>query len=385
MKKALIAAAVAASFAGAAFAEPTVQVYGLIDTGLSYVHSKSDVAGIDSTNEFTMESGNEFGSRWGIRGSEKIGGTTLSFVLESGIQTDDGQSDTKQNNRLFGREASITATGKYGSLSAGRLPIFGSVLGANGLFRAIDPTFANYTVSMGSGYATASMWTRVDNAISYRTPTFGGLTGYAMYSFKNDQVAQSGKENGGQVDRYGSLALRYQNGAFEGVAVADIYLWGNSVNSVVNQRGVDDGYTVTLGGNYTFANQLKLIAFGQYFDNMVLNARARGGATAIKSAIYEVAGSEGYGVVNGYGLSIGANYPLFGGTIKCGLNFRDMDNESDVDFTRITGTVAYDYPLSKRTSLYAMVGYSQEKIKNAEGVKATPSSEQVVAGILHRF
>lgn len=30
-------------------------------------------------------------------------------------------------------------SGGFGALSFGRMPIFGSVLGANGLFRAIDP------------------------------------------------------------------------------------------------------------------------------------------------------------------------------------------------------------------------------------------------------
>lgn len=57
------------------------------------------------------------------------------------------------------------------------MPVFGSVLGENGLFRAIDPLFANYTQGLGSGFASASIWTRVDNAFAYRTPTFGGLTG----------------------------------------------------------------------------------------------------------------------------------------------------------------------------------------------------------------
>lgn len=153
------------------------------------------------------------GSRWGLRGGENLGnGYKVSFVLESGFESDTGLSDTKQNGRLFGREASISVSGGFGTLSFGRLPIFGSVLGANGLFRAIDPLFANYTSAFGSGAATASMWTRTDNSISYRTPTYAGLTGYAMYSFKMNTATDTGTEGKSSSDRYASLAARYQNG-----------------------------------------------------------------------------------------------------------------------------------------------------------------------------
>lgn len=377
MKKSLVAAALMSCFAGAALAAPTVNVYGLIDTGLSYVHTNADVAGTASTDTFSMENGQEFGSRWGIKGSEKLGSSTVSFVLESGFQSDDGASDTKQAGRLFGREASVTVTGPYGSVAFGRLPIFGSVLSANGLFRAIDPSFANYTVGMGSGYATASMWTRVDNAISYRTPTFAGLTGYAMYSFKNDSTNTEGVEGKSSADRYASLALRYQNGAFEGVLVSDYTLYGNK-----DHPNADDGFTVTLGGNYTFSNQLKVLAFAQYFDKMFLNVNARGGVAT--NGILAITDNAGYGQVDGWGVGLGVNYPVWGGTAKAGLNYRDMSNQTDVDFTRVTGTVAYDYPFSKRTSVYGMAGYSQEKVK-ASGKSATPNGCQISVGMLHRF
>ena len=183
MKKTLVALCVAAGMVGTASAAD-VQLYGLINTGLGYVHTHSDVAGVANTDTLSMDNGQEFGSRWGLRGGENLGnGYKVSFVLESGFESDTGLSDTKQNGRLFGREASISVSGGFGTLSFGRLPIFGSVLGANGLFRAIDPLFANYTSAFGSGAATASMWTRTDNSFSYRTPTYAGLTGYAMYSF----------------------------------------------------------------------------------------------------------------------------------------------------------------------------------------------------------
>lgn len=378
MKKTLIAAGVLGCFAGAATAA-NVELYGLIDTGLSYVHTDADVAGVKSTDSFTMENASEFGSRWGLRGSEDLGdGYKVSFTLESGFESDTGALDTKQGGRLFGREASITLSTPFGTLSAGRLPLFGSVLGANGLFRAIDPIFANYTVGLGSGYATASSWTRVDNALSYRTPTFAGVTGYAMYSFQNDSVKGTGTEGKSSTDRYGSLALRYQNGAFEGVLVADATFWGNQA-----YEDADDGYTVTLGGNYTFDNGLKVIAFGQYFDKMFLNANARAGV--VKNGLTAYLGSTGYGQVDGWGAGVGVNYPVLGGVAKFAVNYRDMSNQTDVDFTRFTVAAAYDYALSKRTSLYGLAGFSQEKIEKSGADSVSPNGYQVVLGLLHRF
>ena len=70
-----------------------------------------------------MENGQEFGFHWGLRGSEDLGnGLKLDFVLESGIESDTGNLDTKQGGRFFGREAQMTFSGSFGALSFGRMP-----------------------------------------------------------------------------------------------------------------------------------------------------------------------------------------------------------------------------------------------------------------------
>ena len=67
MKKTLLSLSLALAMTPAAWAAD-VTVYGVVDVGLSYVHSDSDIAGQKSVNKFTMENAQEFGSRWGIRG-----------------------------------------------------------------------------------------------------------------------------------------------------------------------------------------------------------------------------------------------------------------------------------------------------------------------------
>lgn len=382
MKKTLLALSLAGAFfaAGAASAAD-VQVYGLIDLGLAYVHSDADVNGVDDTSKFTMENAREFGSRFGLKGTEDLGnGYKVGFVLESGFRADDGTLD--QGGDLFGREAHVDLYTPYGTITLGVMPVFGSTLGANGLFRAIDPLFANYTEAFGSGMISASSWTRVDNAVSYVTPTFAGFTGYAQYSFKNDSKQENAVEGKSSADRYASVAIRYQGGAFEGILVADSTMWGNVRNDATHDY--DDGYTVTLGGNYTFDNGLKLLAFGQWFDSMYL---ARSGVSSLGLNNFNNKGLKNgaYGFVDGYGLSIGANYPLGGGVIKGQIGYRDMDNTEDYDFTRWIAAVGYDYPLSKRTAVYVMGGYSQEKIEKKGVEDATPNGYELTMGMVHRF
>ena len=351
MKKSLIAMSVLGAFVAGSATAANVEIYGLINPALMFTSSNGDYDGAETKNQFSMEEGKEFGSRWGLRGMEEISPDfKVGFVLESGFRSDTGAlGAARDTGRIFDRESHIDLHTKFGKFQFGRMPLFGSVLGADGLFRAIDPLFANYTFAFGSGSVTASDWTRVDNAISYVTPTFAGLTGYAMYSFKNDGTTDA-EESKAESNRYASLALRYQNGGLEAVLVADMTMYGSVDNPDHETEDVDNGFTVTLGGNYEFSNGFKLIAFAQYFKDQWLNTNARAGVTldgvnwiTAKQGNIEN-GSDGYGFVDGYGLSLGANYPLGGGTIKGQVAYRDMDNTKDVDFSRWFVALGYDYP-----------------------------------------
>ena len=377
MKKSLLALSVAAAAMGAQAAD--VQVYGLIDTSLSFVSSDADIAGHDRVNSFSMENAKEFGSRFGLKGSEDLGnGYKVAFVLESGIKSDDGSLD--QGGKLFGREAHVDLVGPFGKLSAGLMPVFGSTLGADGLFRAIDPLFANYTKAFGSGHVTASSWTRVDNALSYVTPTVAGFTGYAMYSFKNDSSTGGVEGHGGESDRYASLAARYKAGALEAVLVADTTMYGTYRTGTAASK--DDGWTVTFGGNYTFDGGVKVLAFTQFFGDQELKARPRAGVGY--DGIMAVTGDKGYGFVDGYGVSLGVNVPAMGGVAKAQVAYRDMDNKDNVDFKRVIAALGYDYALSKRTAVYAMTGWSQEKVEKGT-TEAKPNGYEFTTGIVHRF
>ena len=121
----------------------------------------------------------------------------------------------------------------------------------------------------------------------------------------------------------------------------------------------------------------------QYFQDQELNTAQRGGVAA--DGINSFTNNQGYGFVDGWGASFGVHYPVAGGTLKGQISYRDMDNQNDVDFTRWTVAAGYDYSLSKRTAVYAMAGYSQEKLEKTGVESATPNGYQIVFGTVHRF
>ena len=101
MKKTLIALATMGAMAGSAFAAD-VQLYGLVDYGFNFESQDLGSDDFDSNN-FTMKSGMNSGSRFGLKGTEDLGnGLKVGFVLENGFNADDGTMDN--NSRLFGRE-----------------------------------------------------------------------------------------------------------------------------------------------------------------------------------------------------------------------------------------------------------------------------------------
>src|SRR5690349_22274575 len=90
MNKRILAAAVLGSIGVAAHAQSSVTLYGVIDAGLSYTnHAKTAAGGSSSLTKF--DDGVAQGSRWGIKGSEDLGGGLKAiFTLENGFSIANG-------------------------------------------------------------------------------------------------------------------------------------------------------------------------------------------------------------------------------------------------------------------------------------------------------
>ena len=370
MKKSLLALALLGAFTASAFAEPSVTLYGRIDTGLVYTHKNLDnTAG--STDTFSMDSGVTTGSRWGLKGSEDIGNAKVGFVLESGFNSDDGASSDKES-RLFGREAQVNVSGAYGTLYAGRFASIASDSGSIGYLTDVS-TFPNGFGVVGTQKgSTGSAYARYDNALAYQTPTFGGLQAAAMYSFKaNSQTDKTSRENSSFADRYAAAGLRYKAGKAAVVLAGDYTLYSNSTHA-----GLDNGYSVILGGNYDFG-VAKAFAKVTYFDNqvnvldsfdLISDSRDLKKAEALK----------------GWGAELGTNVPAFGGNFLAAVGYRDAKDVDDgsYKFKRWNAAVGYTYAFSKRTNVYGLAGYAQEK---ANALDRKASGAQVGFGLVHKF
>ena len=174
MKKTLAALAVLGAFAGSAMAAD-VTLYGLVDYGFSYEHVDGDTADKDAQDTFQMKSGQNSGSRFGLKGTEDLGnGLKVGFVLENGFTADDGKMDN--SDRLFGRESNLFVTGAFGTLSFGRVGQLASSNGSYGLLGRVSPFSSGWGDSIGTKFVTANGWTRFDNTVTaLAPPTTSGI------------------------------------------------------------------------------------------------------------------------------------------------------------------------------------------------------------------
>lgn len=368
-KKTLAAVAVLGAFAGSAFAA-NVTMYGIVDTGLGY--TSIDKGHGEDVNTFDMRTGANSASRFGIKGEEDLGnGLKVGFVLENGFDSDDGELGN--GSRLFGREALLYVGGDFGELGMGRQGELASGNGRYGLFGGkVSPFSTGWTDIAGHKYVMGAGFDRMDNVVTYKTPTFAGFNVLAQYSFKKDNKSTEYKDN-----REGSSAVDRQYALGASFTAGDLYLTGIVTQTnlqFLDKQDVEDPLTVSLGGNYNFG-VAKLYVATQYFKDSPL---------AVK-----MIQSGDKGKFDGFGLSVGADVPAFGGTAKVLVGYMDAEDQNPDanDVQRYTFSVGYEYPLSKRTFVYGGAGYYMDSYDKAlvAGADDKASVAAVNAGLVHKF
>lgn len=383
-KKTLAAAAVLGAFAGSAFATD-VTLYGVIDYGFNYQHVDTDAAGTDASDSFRMMSGQNSGSRFGLKAQEDLGnGLQVGFVLENGFDADDGSFDGNGDDKIFGREAQLNLSGAFGTVSFGRVGQLASANGSFGILGGASPFSGGWQDSVGQKFVFANGFARFDNTVTYVTPEFAGLKVYAQYSFQNSSK-EAGTEGKSSVDRYYGVGATYTNNNLYLVGIVDSMNWGTQLGDT--GRSLDDQLAVTLGGAYDFG-VAKLYASGQYFDNAKAVGQKRATETGSIADGYSFATLEG---AEGWGLNVGVGVPVFGGTAKAQVAYMDAEStrDSDMNVSRWSLAAGYDYNLSKRTMVYTAAAYTRDDV--SEQYQATthtgsnPSTVEVMAGIVHKF
>ena len=394
MKKTLAAVAVLGAFAGSAIAAD-VTLYGVVDAGLQYNHIDMDSNTLEDIDSVSMESGQQSGSRWGLKGTEDLGnGLTVGFVLENGFTFDDGKDG---GDAMFDRESMLFLEGGFGKLAFGRIGSFNQGQGSFSMIGGLTPfgTSWGYAAQAGTVFATA---TRYNNSIVYRTPSFAGFQVTAMYSMGGND-----DENESSTDRYYGIAASYSNGPLFG------YLAVDSINyktwysdhpeayhdpdtgawtkaSPATAHDLDDSLTVTFGGNYDF-EVVKLFAGAQYYDE----AKISTAFGLLDSADYN---AQTYaGKFKGWSLGVSASIPAAGGQVLVGAGYMDAEAADsqkaakDDELTRWVVSAGYDYPLSKRTNVYGILTYAQDSLDYTDTAAKDqdPTVFAAMIGLRHKF
>ena len=345
MKKSLIALAVLAA-SGAAMAQSSVTLFGIVDTAVGYVDN-ANAAG-DSVYGLTT-SGNAI-SRLGFRGVEDLGGgLKAGFWLEGEIFGDNGNA----NGFNFQRRSTVSLMGGFGEVRMGRelTPSYSKtssydLFGQTGIGHFMGWTGNWYGIDGDSGNALRS-----SNMISYYTPNFSGFTAGLGYGFDEQTTGKAGRYIGGYA--------AYDNGPL-------------SVALSYDERNVAanfDRNTLTLAGSYNL-NVVKLNAIVQQTKDDVIGTDSK---------------------VNAYAL--GASAPLGAGEVK--LQYAMYDQKA-IDSKAHHISLGYVHNLSKRTAVYGTVSYMDNKdsskvglsVKGLSEVKGPATGESqtgVQVGVRHSF
>ena len=318
MKKSLIALAVLA-VSGAAMAQSSVTLYGVADVGLARVDT-------GTTATTRMDSGNLNGSRWGLKGSEDLGGGMKAiFTIESGFNLDTGaQADA---TRVFNRQSFVGVSGGFGTVKLGRQ--MNAIYSNSGTFDPFGDALAGDSARLLNYQGN-----RTDNAITYA---------YAASGFRGEIQYALGEVAGN------STASR-TIGGFVGYKAGPIDVVLTSQDTR-NATDTDSAKVTLLGGNYDF-----------------------GIAKAFLS--YDV--EKGTGTFDRRHAIIGAVVPMGAGSIKVSYIKRDDKAFTNRDAQQLA--VGYTYDLSKRTALYTSFSHLDNDGGATAGTSGAHAAGSVVAG-----
>lgn len=379
-----------------------VTLYGLLDLGVNYEHKSLSYKKLPHKNKITnilQMKGSQFsGSRVGIKGQEDLGaGNKVGFVLEAGLNMDDGSSSMGANS-AFGRESQIYYESDYGRIALGRVCSLGSIYGSYGIFHPIADNFwGGWSTYGGTTTRLSQSYGRMDNTITLVSPNLSGLKLYAQYSFNvNGEEHEKSSEN----NRYTAIGATFKLGALQLVAVAD-YTKQADFKYQNFKRNLDDSYTLKFGGNYDF-KKFKLFAAAQYVAHsqwfLGVNNYFLSGISGLNPNLVSQKIAEAQGFIGGSYL-LGTDIPFYHGTLKFQFQYSHAKTAStylssaygsNVRMKLDSGvlSVGYLYPFSKRTMLYALAGTSLAKYKfknSSETGRLKDKTTTVLASLVHMF
>jgi len=334
LKAGVVAAALCAG--GVAHAQSSVTLYGIADAGLMY---QSHATG-NTGRQFSMTNAGYSPSLFGITGIEDLGGgLKATFKLESGIDLSNGGFDNPGGSKgLFNRIADVGLTSeRYGTVLAGLQisPFFNMIYD-------LDPRSSAEFGSMLTPVIDNSLIAALfmPNAITYTSPDMGGFQVAGMFGL-------GGVPGNFRAGRSWSVSGKYTNGALLiGAGYISVNNASDAALGAMDSLFLANVRAWTAGASYKFGTVTVKASFANFKSNSVPAALDPALTYSTDSSVNVYSGGVDWFALPYLDLNAGVYYQ------------QDRVHSGNRSITAAFGSQFF---LSKRTALYAQVGFVNNK------------------------
>lgn len=348
---------------GATLADSPVTVYGRLNTAIEYTRASTATDGTAPGGGMRQSN---YRSVLGLRGEEALGGSLKAlWQIESNLSLDSGQG------QIAGRNSRIGLQGDSGLVFLGHwhTPYAESTMGYDPYY----PTTAGYMALIGNGSAstsdnvenTSSFDRRQKNVVQYRSPRLGGASLWLGWGLPEERTTAASNPS------LYSTALVYQRGPVDATVAYEVHRHYQAAGRH------DDAWKLGVAWQLLPGTRIA----GVYER---LHYRTASGDLRRNAWYASLVQKLGTGSLR-LGLGLAAN-GTGGSTDTVGF-LRSGPQTGATQWT-----VGYDYPLSKRTALYAYYSRIENKRNatydfaiNELGIEAGADPQVFALGMRHTF
>lgn len=368
MQKKLIALAIA-GLSSTAFAQSTVTITGLFDTGVQFF--KAETANVTTKTNRYGSASNTATTNFTFLVQEDLGNNMKAGLWLENDPTTPGSAGA---SGVWNSQNYLYLSGGFGKVSLGYMNNFaltsalaaqpfgvGMGGGYSGAFgRLAGVTVIGAPAAVASGANTVGVRDiRANNSIKYDTPSFSGFSAGFLYRSPNSGGGNAAADADGQTQ----IGLNYNNGPFN-VSFASSNIMGN-VNGINTAAATGIG-TLThnlLGANFTFAT-----------------VTLYGGWTSSKSSNNSVAGAK---TTDQRSWNVALKWQATPSIAVMG-NVLRSDDKLVANQDRNLNALGLDYAMSKRTSAYVR-WEDGDNDKSALTGTGTGKFTRTALGLKHSF
>jgi len=355
MKKSLFALAATTAFAGAAQAQSSVTVYGLIDAG--YVGYNARVA---SGTAVTKSTGNSFNSnaestsRLGFKGTEDLGGgSSAFFTVELGLQPADSTSGFKNSATTENRQSFVgLKKNGIGDFAFGTQYTLIQQSAAQTSASGLNNILGDMVYTSATGYNTTNTAT-ASNTYNPAEAAAAGLP----YSIRTQNTLTLNSDTFAGFKAHGAIVMNNNNSSQTTLSGINGYTGGTN-----NQNGWQ------LGADYTWKALFATVAYQSF------NAKNS----------YNLAGAANIPAAG----ATAANISLFSPAQSSTLGSNVKDNQFYAAATYDFGILkAYAQYVNRKVTAQQDTGYYAKRTGQQIGVKSfiTPTIEAWAQGGLGKY